>query len=383
GLNTAAAMQSRQRFGGNKLTPLPREPLWKKFLEKFDEPIIKILLAAALLSMFVDLFQRRPGLAGSALVAVAVVSASAFVLRKGHWLPSILFVSAIALFFVSLIAARHPSVEGLAVMVAVILATGVAFLSEYKSDREFEVLNAHKDSLTVKVLREGSLHTIALEEVCVGDAVMLEIGDEIPADGRLVTAADLYVDQSLMTGESEAVRKRPMPLDSGEGTDQPGCLYRGTQIVDGVGQMLVTEVGDATALGQIARRLSAEEEEEEGEVRAGSVSDGEEDPSLTLPALLPRAEDKRVKRKLTISKELTPLQLKLKNLADLISNVGYLAAGLIFAALLVRGMFFAQPREIVLPHSMDEIVNVAKHLLNYFVYVVIIIVVAVPEGLPM
>jgi Ca2+-transporting ATPase len=370
GLAAAAVAQSRQRFGANKLTPLPREPLWKKFLEKFDDPIIKILLGAALLSMFVDLFQSRPALAGSALAVVAVVLGGVFALRKGHWVPSILFVSAIVLFFVGLIAARHPSVEGLAVMVAVILATGVAFLSEYKSDREFEVLNAHKDSLTVKVIRDGAIHTTVLEDVCVGDAVALEIGDEIPADGRLVKATDLYVDQSLMTGESEAVRKRPQPPnDSSEGTEQPGCVYRGTQVVDGVGQMLVTEVGDATALGQIARRLSAEDEEDD---EASGV------------ASAPRESDeKRVKRKLTISKELTPLQIKLKNLADLISNVGYIAALAIFLALLVRGIFFADPREVFWPHSMEDAIKVAGHLLNYFVYMVIIIVVAVPEGLPM
>src|SRR5579875_2002172 len=300
GLSAAAVAQSLHQFGINKLTPLPREPLWKKFLEKFDEPIIKILLGAALLSMFVDLFQSRPGLAGLALAVVAVIIGGALAMRKGHWLPSILFVSALVLFFVGLIAARHPSVEGL----AVIVATGVAFLSEYKSDREFEVLNAHKESLTVKVLRDGAIHTIPLEQVCVGDAVVLEVGDEIPADGRLVKATDLYIDQSLMTGESEPVRKRPQPpQESVEGPDQPGCLYRGTQVVDGVGQMLVTEVGDSTALGQIARRLSAEDEEEEVEDTAASDT-----------------EEKRVKRKLTISKELTPLQVKLKNLADLISN---------------------------------------------------------------
>ena len=365
GLTTAAVAQSRQRLGVNKLTPLPREPLWKKFLEKFDEPIIKILLGAALLSMFVDLFQSRPGLAGAALAVVAIVLGGVLALRKGHWVPSILFVSALVLFFVGLIAAGHPSVEGLAVMVAVILATGVAFLSEYKSDREFEVLNAHKDSLTVKVIREGAIHTTPLEDVCVGDAVVLEIGDEIPADGRLVKATDLYIDQSLMTGESEAVRKRPQPAtESPDGTDQPGCVYRGTQVVDGVGQMLVTEVGDATALGQIARRLSAEDEDEGEQPTADN-------------------EEKRVKHKLTISKELTPLQVKLKNLADLISNVGYIAALAIFLALLVRGMFFAEPREVVWPDSMGQAVEVAKHLLNYFVYMVIIIVVAVPEGLPM
>jgi Ca2+-transporting ATPase len=369
GLTSAAVAQSLRQFGINKLTPLPREPVWKKFLEKFDEPIIRILLGAALLSMFVDLFQARPGLAGIALVVVAVLIGGALALRRGHWIPSILFASALVLFFVGWIAARHPSVEGLAVMVAVVLATGVAFLSEYKSDREFEILNAQKESLTVKVLRDGAIHTFPLEQVCVGDVVFLEVGDEIPADGRLVKATDLHIDQSLMTGEAEPVRKRPQPLhERADGLDQPGCVYRGTQVVDGVGQMLVTEVGDATALGQIARRLSAEDEEE---------TTGE------TPTPSGDTEEKRVKRKLTISKELTPLQVKLKDLADLISKVGYIAALAIFLALLVRGMLFSEPREIVWPHSMEQAVNVAKYLLNYFVYMVIIIVVAVPEGLPM
>jgi Ca2+-transporting ATPase len=368
GLNSAAVALSTQRFGVNKLTPLPREPLWKKFLEKFDEPIIKILLAAALLSMFVDTFKHSPAVAGVALGVVAAAIAAVFALGRSQWLPSLLFVSALTLFFVGLLVPPHlPSVEGLAVMVAVILATGVAFLSEYKSDREFEVLNAQKDSLQVKLRRDGALHTLPLEDVRVGDTVLLEMGDEIPADGRLVKATDLYVDQSLMTGESEAVRKRPQPpQETAEGADQPGCLYRGTQVVDGVGQMLVTEVGDETALGQIARRLSAEEEEEEEETEQA-----------------PETEEKRIKRKLTISKELTPLQVKLTKLADLISNVGYLAAVLIFLALLIRGMFFAAPREVFWPETMADTVIVAKNLLGYFVYMVIIIVVAVPEGLPM
>src|SRR5579875_1450523 len=123
GLSTAAVAQSLRQFGSNKLTPLPREPLWKKFLEKFEEPIIKILLGAALLSMFVDLFQVRADLAGVALAVVAVLVGGALALRKGQWAPTLLFVSALGLFFVGLIAARHPSIEGLAVMVAVVLAT--------------------------------------------------------------------------------------------------------------------------------------------------------------------------------------------------------------------------------------------------------------------
>src|SRR5438270_94270 len=115
------------------------------------------------------------------------------------------------------------SSEGLAVMVAVILATGVAFLSEYKSDREFELLNAHKDKIRIKVLRDGEFHTVGMEEVVVGDHVVLEMGDEIPADGRLIKATELYVDQSLMTGESEPARKSVRLADTADGPEQPGC----------------------------------------------------------------------------------------------------------------------------------------------------------------
>jgi Ca2+-transporting ATPase len=369
GLSAEAAVRMREQFGANRLTPLPHEPLWKKFLEKFDEPIIKILLGAALLSMFVELFQGNPVAAGVALV-VEVLAVIVVLLRGWQqWLPSLLFVSAVVLFILGwALPPHHPSVEGVAVMLAVILATGVAFFSEYKSDREFEILNAQKDSLRVKVQRGGAVEALPLEEVVVGDVVMLEAGDEVPADGRLLKSNDLYIDQSLMTGESEPVRKLARPEDVAEGPDQPGCVYRGTQVLDGVGLMVVAEIGDGTYLGQIARRLSAEEDEEDEE-------DEEEK--------APETEEKRVKRKLTIAKDLTPLQLKLKKLADLISNVGYVAAALIFLALLARGMFFASPREVFWPQTGPDALKVGGALLSYFVYMVIIIVVAVPEGLPM
>jgi P-type Ca2+ transporter type 2C len=359
GLSAEQVGRSLVQFGANRLTPLPREPLWRKFLEEFDEPIIKILLAAALLSMFVDLFNvGATPVAGVALGLVVAGVAGLFLLRLPDRVPTLLFVSAVALFFAGL-ATGHALAEGLAVMIAVILATGVAFLSEYKSHREFEVLNAQKESLRIKVVRDGGFHTVPMEEVVVGDTAVLEMGDEIPADGRLLKATELFVDQSLMTGESEPVRKQARPADdAADGPDQPGCLYRGTQVVDGVGQMLVTEVGDATYLGQIARRLSASEEEE-------AAADNEE---------------QRVKRKLTISKELTPLQLKLQNLAGLISKVGYVAAVAIFLALIVQGVALGK---VFVPTTAAEAGAVAGELLKYFVYMVIIIVVAVPEGLPM
>ena len=156
GLTEAEVADSRASFGANRLTPLPREPVWKKFLEKFDEPIIKILLAASLLKIVVDLFEASAARrAGSRSASVLAVFARRDLRREiGDWVPSILFGLA-AVWVVVSIAIGHPSYEGLAVMIAVVLATGVAFLSEYRSDKEFEKLNAAKDSVRVKVQRNG------------------------------------------------------------------------------------------------------------------------------------------------------------------------------------------------------------------------------------
>src|SRR5262245_31997090 len=178
GLGDEAVAQSLSRFGANQLTPLPRQPLWQKFLEKFDEPIIKILLAAALLSMIVDLFRppfegTRFTIGGVAVGLVVVAIIGAYVLGRSHIVPSLLFLAALILFPVGA-ATGHASYDGLAVMVAVILATGVAFVSEYKSDKEFEILNAQKESLQTKALRDGEIHALALEEVVVADVILLE-----------------------------------------------------------------------------------------------------------------------------------------------------------------------------------------------------------------
>ena len=364
GLSPQAVAKSHSQFGGNRLTPLPREPLWKKFLGKFDDPIIKILLAAALLSMFVDLFQAGAIIVASvALVVVGGAIVAAIGNGLGQWVPSILFGAAVLLFFVGL-SFQYYLVEGLAVMIAVFLATGVAFLSEYRSDREFELLNAQKNSIQVKVTREGRFQTIPLESVVVGDRIKLEVGDEIPADGRVVTATELLIDQSLMTGESEPAKKRQQPETPSDSPHEPGCVYRGTQVVDGVGEMIVTEVGDHTYLGQIARKLSTEIDEEE----LGG----------TGPAK--GSEEERIRQKLTISKEQTPLQKKLSDLAELISKAGYIAAGLIFAAMLIHGLIIGEISDV---GTATGAIKSLKALLNYFVYMVIIIVVAVPEGLPM
>ncbi|MBP3955241.1 calcium-translocating P-type ATPase, PMCA-type [Gemmata sp. G18] len=366
GLSDEQVAESRSKFGANRLTPLPREPVWKKFLEKFADPIIKILLAASLLKIVVDLFDTSPLVGGLALGAVLAVVIGAVVAKLGEWLPAVLFALAGLLVGASA-ALGDPSYEGLAVMIAVFLATGVAFFSEFRSDREFEKLNSTRDAIRVKVERNGGVHTIPLEDAVVGDLVLLEMGDEIPADGRIVRSNELHVDQALMTGESEPAKKTAGRADEDfDGPDQPGCVFRGTQVRDGVGQMVVTNIGDDTMLGQIARRLS-------GESPAPDASDS-----------TPESRAERVQQKLTISKASTPLQEKLEVLAKLISKIGYAAAGAIFVALLVRGLILGEVR---LPQEGEDASKVllgsVRALLSYFVYMVIVIVVAVPEGLPM
>ena len=366
GLTDTEVTESRAKFGANRLTPLPKEPVWKKFLEKFDEPIIKILLAASLLKIVVDLFEASPITGGIALATLlAIFIAAAFVKFNG-WLPSILFGMAMLWVIVS-IAIGSPSYEGLAVMIAVVLATGVAFFSEFRSDKEFEKLNAAKDSVRVKVERNGGVQTIPLEDVVVGDLVLLEMGDEIPADARLVKTNDLWIDQSLMTGESEPVKKAPSGEDdTSDGAEESGCVFRGTQVVNGNGKLVVTNVGDDTMLGQIARRLSGE---------PGETSSPPKDAKE-----LPVSREERIQQKLTISKHSTPLQEKLEVLARLISKIGYAAAIAIFVALFLRGIWTGEVRW---PGTKDELLSTMKALLSYFVYLVIVIVVTVPEGLPM
>ncbi|MBY0459346.1 MAG: HAD-IC family P-type ATPase, partial [Gemmataceae bacterium] len=360
GLSDDQVSDSRARFGRNALTPLPRAPGWKKFLGKFDDPIIKILLAASLLKIVVDLFEASELAGALALGGVVLALVVAVVVKLGEWLPALLFALAAGLVGVS-VGLGEPSYEGLAVMIAVALATGVAFLSEFRSDREFEKLNATRDAIRVKVQRGGTIRTVPLEEVVVGDVVSLEMGDEIPADGRLLKATELRVDQALMTGESVPVKKSVADADEIAATpDTPACVFRGTQVVDGVGLMAVATVGDDTMLGHIARKLSDAPHEESGEQAA------------------------RVQEKLSVSKASTPLQEKLEVLAQRISTVGYVAAGAIFLALLGQGLLRGEVR---LPGPGEDAEKVllgsVRALLSYFVYMVIIVVVAVPEGLPM
>ena len=227
GLDDAQIRESSEKYGPNTLTPPARDPWWQQFLEKFDDPTIKILLAAAVISLLMTVLEK-------------------FVL--GH--PEASFIDSIGIFL------------------AVMLATLCGFFSELKSAREFDLLNKVKDDIKIKVLRKGQMEEISINDIVVGDVVHLDLGDKVPADGVVIDAMGLLVDQSVMTGESVPVEKHSpnnkndIIPGANEQLDDQHLVYRGTMVSDGHGEFLVTVVGDRTRLGQIAANLGKENETE-------------------------------------------------------------------------------------------------------------------------
>lgn len=292
GLNDKQVEESRHSHGENILTPPKKASLWSLFLEKFDDPIIRILLVAWFLSMII---------AGVHCWGPE---------EKGFTS----FLEPIGIFF------------------AILLASGVGFFFEVKANKAFDVLNTVNDDIQVKVIRNGNICQITRKDVVVGDIILLETGEEIPADGHLLEAISLQINESTLTGEP-IISKTTNEADFDEEATYPSnMVMRGTTVVDGHGVMEVELVGDATSYGKVYE---------------GSQIDNNVE---------------------------TPLQIQLKGLAGIISKAGYTIAGATFVALVAK-MFLTQPD---LP-LMDMI----SHVLNIFMIAVTLIVVSVPEGLPM
>ncbi len=223
GLTSEQAAASRAKYGRNELTPPKRKPWWLDLLERFDDPTIKILLAAAALS----------------LISTAVAR---YALND----PDATFVDTIGVF------------------VAVALATLAGFFSERKSAKEFEALNKIKDDVPVRVYRDGQIAEIHIGDLVVGDLVVLEPGDRAPADGVMLVVSELRVDESTFTGESFPVAKAATQdewnlstLAESAKLGSKSFVARGSAVCDGRGRLLVTSVGDATELGKIAGALEA------------------------------------------------------------------------------------------------------------------------------
>ncbi len=251
GLTAAQVEESRRRHGSNLMTPPERDPWYIQFLEKFEDPIIRILMIAAVIAITVGFID-------------------------GHYL------------------------EGLGIVIAILLATTLAFLNEYRANQEFDILNKVSDEVPIKVIRDGRYTTVPKSDLVVGDLVLIETGDEIPADGVVVEAVSLQVDEAKLTGESHPVNKFPVPdgdLDRyAEHAYAPNRLLRGTMVADGHGVIEITAVGDHTEIGKTARAAA-------------------EDP-----------------------KSDTPLKRQLERLSKVIGVVGFAVALATFLALVGRDM---------------------------------------------
>lgn len=369
GLTPAQVEESRRAHGSNALTPPEREPWWKQFLSKFEDPVIRILIVAAAIQIAVGVY-------------------------KGEY------------------------IEGLAIVVAILLATTLAFLNEFKANREFDILNKVNEDLPIKAIRDGRYTTVPRKDIVVGDIVLVETGDEMPCDGELVEAVSFLVDESRLTGESHPVPKKT-PAQAAAHPSEKEVAYpvtkvlRGTHVADGHATMKVMAVGDGTEIGKTARAAAEETGEETplnrqlvrlskliGVVGLGIAA-------LTFFALVFVAGNLRmtgqqwtftgialvaamvalVRVWLPIfydgleflgAKAEPPKWLESEGLKGWLVTLG-VGAGVFAVGIVVSTTGGFIPKEMAewMPAAA------AKSLLNYFMIAVVIIVVAVPEGLAM
>ncbi|WP_298065041.1 cation-translocating P-type ATPase [uncultured Rikenella sp.] len=364
GLNPQQVAESRERYGSNSLTPAPKTPLWKLFLEKFSDPVIRILLIAAFLSLGIS-----------------------FVHGEYY--------------------------ETIGIFCAIFLATGVAFWFEVDAARKFDILNQVNDDSPVRVIRDGQVREIGKREIVVGDIILLDTGDEIPADAELLEAVSLQVNESNLTGEPSAP-KTIHPEDFKKDATYPGNhVLRGTTVIDGHGVAQVIRVGDATEFGKVARQATVKSEEITPLNRqldrlakligvvgfalafitffALFLKDILVGPDHftwsqigLLGAVLAGAAVALVKVWVPIVCDAFYLAGKPKPLPAAVAKLGWLfwfVLGIVvFAAIAAVGMLFG----VNPTHAQSWIgLEAAGRILNYFMVAVTLIVVAVPEGLPM
>lgn len=290
GLTDQEVLQNRQKYGMNLLTPPKRPSIWKLYLEKFQDPVIKVLLVAAAFSLLISIIESE-------------------------------YAETIGIFF------------------AIFLATGIGFYFEYDANKKFDLLNAVGEETPVMVIRNGKVHEIPKKDIVVGDVVILNTGDEIPADGVLLEAVSLQVNESSLTGELMVNKTTDEARFDEEATYPSNSVMRGTTVTDGHGVMCVERVGDATEIGKVARQATEQ------------------------------------------SQEQTPLNLQLTKLANLIGKVGFTIATLTFVIFTAKDLYaYLSVTAVTDWHQWLEI---ARIVLKYFMMAVTLIVVAVPEGLPM
>ena len=290
GLSDKQVQESRETYGWNLLTPPKRPSMWKLYLEKFNDPVIRILLVAAFFSLVISIIEGE-------------------------------YAETIGIFF------------------AIFLATGIGFYFEYDANKKFDLLNAVGEETPVTVRRNGKIQEIPRKEVVVGDIVILNTGEEVPADGTLLEAISLQINESTLTGELMVNKTTDEASFDDEATYPSNEVMRGTTVTDGHGVMRVNKVGDATEIGKVATQATE--------------ASGEE----------------------------TPLNIQLSKLAKFIEKVGFTIAILTF--IIFTGKDLYQYLSVTSITGWHEWMHIARIVLKYFMMAVTLIVVAVPEGLPM
>ena len=290
GLSPAEVEQSRKEYGTNRLTPPKRPSAWKLYLEKFKDPIVQILIFAAVLSLGIGFFENE-------------------------------------------------YLETIGILVAVFLATTIGFYFEYDAAKRFEVLNALEQEEPVTLVRGGHIVQLSRSELVVGDVVLLQQGEEVPADGLLLQTRNLEINESSLTGEPLTHKTiNPAHFDA-EATYPSNTVLRSSMVADGNGVMRITAVGDATEIGQVARE-------------ATKTTDVE-----------------------------TPLRMQLDRLAKVITRITFVVSALIFVICTVHGLYTYF--SMLVPGQGADWLKIVEMLLGYFMIAVTLIVMAVPEGLPM
>ncbi|WP_337498893.1 calcium-translocating P-type ATPase, PMCA-type [Segatella sp.] len=283
GLTDEQVKQSREQHGKNVLTPPQRTSLWKLYLDKYRDPIIQILLVAAFVSLILAFIEKN-------------------------------FMETIGIF------------------VAVFLATTVGFYFERDAAKKFNLLTALSEEQPVKVRRNGKVMEIPRHDVVVGDVVLVEVGDEVPADGELIVCNDLQINESALTGEPVAEKSLE---GGGDGAYPRNVILRSTMVMNGRGEFVVTAVGDATEIGKVAKKSTEQTSVE------------------------------------------TPLHMQLDKLAKMISKVGSVVSVAAFFIFLIHDIL-TNPA-----WGGKDYFYLAEIVLKYFMMAVTLIVMAVPEGLPM
>ena len=293
GLTAREVAQSRSKYGENVLTPPAKAPLWLQFLDKFRDPLIIILLIAGALSILISCYEY-------------------FGLGDG---PTVFF-------------------EPVGIFVAIMLATGLSFYFEYQADKEFAILNKVNDDEPVEVIRDSNTTQIPRREVVVGDIVIVNTGEEIPADGELIEATLLNVDESTLTGEPMCAKTTVASEFDSQATFPSNHVMKGTKVMEGHGVMRVIAIGDHTEQGKVFEAVQI---------------------------------DNSVK---------TPLDEQLDGLGRLVAKLSYcVGAGIIIGRIL---MYFLSPS-----YEQFEWLPFIAYLLQTLMIAVTLVVVSVPEGLPM